>query len=356
LFRSLAGLRSWLLYTWLIFVGYQMLQSPRQLQQVYVAMLLLSIVTGVYGVYQWQQGPEALVGQSAVLDMYAERMAWTDEATGQRVFRAFSTFVMPGAFGHSMAMGLLVVVVLAGAKGLTKWVKYLAFLSGPIMAAGLVASGARTAMAGLALGILIIVFLRRGRGSGLILMLLVVGVWVSTSLTTNSVSSRYATLLDPEIATQWMGPLWHGIIIASDYPMGAGMGYTTGLPGFLGKSNVFSGMKTASVDSGVGTAAAELGFAGMLIFIFLMVQLAICPLRVWRLQENGVLKELTLIPVAFAVITAVSSVSSGIAASPPFSIYFWILVGMTFRVPYLLPPRSQSRMEAPPCLASTGIA
>ena len=54
LIRSLAGLRSWLLYTWLMFVGYEMLQSTRQLHQTLVWTMLLAIGAGAYGLYQWK--------------------------------------------------------------------------------------------------------------------------------------------------------------------------------------------------------------------------------------------------------------------------------------------------------------
>ena len=35
LLRSLAGFRSWLLYMWLLFAGYEMLHSSRQIRQMY---------------------------------------------------------------------------------------------------------------------------------------------------------------------------------------------------------------------------------------------------------------------------------------------------------------------------------
>src|SRR5205085_1334894 len=123
--RSLAGLRSWILYAWLMFSGYEMLRSPRQIKQIYFLILSLCILTALYGLYQWHQGPAALKGQSEVLDQYAERMNWEEQGTGS-VFRAFSTFVQPGTFGYNMSMGLIVTIVLLSMPSAGRPIKALA--------------------------------------------------------------------------------------------------------------------------------------------------------------------------------------------------------------------------------------
>jgi hypothetical protein len=363
LLRSLAGFRSWMLYTWLIFAGYGMLQSSRQLKQIYGVILSLSIVTALYGVYQWHAGPSALVGQNATLDFFAERWAWGGGGEGEtRVFRAFSTFVMPASFGTNMALGLLIALVMIGARGISRGARYLAIAGTPLMAAGLAASGSRGPLVILVLGVAVISVLRKGKKTGLVLLLAVSAAWGATSLTTSLIGLRFSTLLNvPYVNGRWMKPLQYGLTIATQHPLGMGLGYAAGMPvlGSVSSANsvspnnyspgsLFHGIQTTDVDSGIGIAAAELGFAGMLMFIFLLLQTAICPLRDWRRLPDGQLKDLLLAPVSFSLVFALTAVVSPMNASLPHSIYFWLLIGMTFKAPYLC----SAQAEVPSVIAA----
>lgn len=348
LLRTLAGLRSWLLYTWLMFVGYGMLRSRRQVQQIYVVLTLLSIVTALYGLYQWHQGPSALVGYNRVLDAQVTRMGWSDRNTGW-VFRAFSTFVMPGAFGSNMAMGLLVAYVLIGTRQISAKIKCLAAAGSPLLLAGIAASGSRAAVVDLVLGLAIILLLRRGRAAVSVVLLLAAGAWLATSLTTKTIGARYDTLLDKEyVIGKWMEPLKLGIETACRFPLGKGLGYTAGLPQLLGDSRSFSHIETMNIDSGLGVAAAELGFAGLAIFVLLLTQLAICPLRSWKRAPDGALKDLLVIPVCFSLVFVLTSIVAPMSGSLPQSAYTWLLIGMVFRIPYLPPEEVASVSPTPP--------
>jgi O-antigen ligase len=343
--RSLAGFRSWIVYTWLVFAGYNMLQSRRQLQQIYAALIALSIVTALYGIYQWKQGPAALMGQSAVLDQYATKMDWTEQGTGRSVFRAFSTFGLPGAFGHNMAMGLLVAVVVLCSRGVPRYLRSMCLLGAPLMLAALAASGARSPAVMLAVGLLVIISLRGGRVSLPLMLVAGAGLWATATLVSSSLASRYATILDVEASIQkWWLPLARGLAIAADNPFGKGLGYTAGMPWLLSGGKGFAGIETTNVDSGIGVAAAELGFFGLAIFLLFLIQLARRPLQTWRQLPEGTLKDLLLAPVTFSLVFALTSVITVISASLPFSIYMWLLLGMVFKAPYLPVEESQSTM------------
>jgi hypothetical protein len=360
LLRSLAGFRSWMLYTWLVFAGYEMLQSGRQLQQIYVTLLALSALTGLYGVYQWHAGPSALLGQNATLDYLAERWAWGGGTEGQtRVFRAFSTFVMPASFGTNMALGLLIAVIVLTAKGISLRVRFLALAAMPVMAAGLAASGSRGPLVILVLGLAVIAVLRKGKSAGLVLVLAAFAACGAMGLTTRSIGLRYATLLNvPYVNGRWMKPLQYGLAIAARHPFGMGMGYAAGMP-VLGSTlsgdsvspnhystgSILHGIQTTDIDSGVGIAAAELGFFGLLIFVFLLIQTAACPLRCWRRIPDGQLKDLLLAPVTFSIVFAMTAVVSPMNASLPHSIYFWLLIGMVFKATSLRPAQAPTRPD-----------
>ena len=305
-------------------------------------ILVLSTVTAIYGIYQWHQGPAALLGQNATLDFFAERMTWGGGREGDTsVFRAFSTFVMPGSFELNMALGLIVALVLIGAKGTPRRSRHLVIAAMPLMAAGLVASGSRSPLVILVLGIAVLSVLRRGRSTGVALLLSVAAVWGAVSLTTSLVGWRYATLLDLGfVNARWLGPLRYTFTIAMHNPLGKGLGYAVGMPvlGRVASAHSFSldtyatgslshGIQTTNVDSGLGIAAAELEFPGVLIFLMLLASLALCPFRSWQRTADAPLKDLLLAPVTMALVFVMTAAVSSLNASLPQSIYFWILIG-----------------------------
>src|SRR5205823_4863769 len=102
-------------------------------------------------------------------------------------------------------------------------------------------------------------------------------------------------------------------------PLGKGLGYTAGMPILLNKGQAFSEVETLNVDSGIGAAAAELGILGVLIFLYLLLQLASCPLQSWRRIPEGALKDLMLVPVTFALTFSITSVLVPMSASLPYS-------------------------------------
>jgi hypothetical protein len=337
--RSLAGLRSWLLYTWLLFAGYSMLQSRRQIEQFYAIILGFSLVTAAYGLHQWHQGPKALTEQTTnrTLQRYGAAYTWGAGKSG-RVFRAFSTYVTPAAFGTNMMLGLLVALVVICRKGGTRTLRYLAISAAPLMAAGLAASGSRAPMVSLVVGMATILFLYRGRAAIPLALLALCGVVAATNLTTSLVGQRFASILDFPFAMQkWSGPLGVGLGIAAKDPFGRGLGYTQGMPWLLSNRDALGTVETTNVDSGIGAAAAELGVIGVLIFLYMLTQLTVCPLRSWRSIPQEELKSLLIAPVAFAITLAVTAVIGSLNAFLPQSIYFWLLIGMVFKAPYLPP-------------------
>lgn len=342
--RSLAGLRSWLLYTWLLFSGYAMLQSRRQIEQFYLVILAFSLVTAAYGLHQWHQGPKALRQQRSnrTLRRYADAYSW-GAGNKERVFRAFSTYTTPAAFGTNMMLGLLVALVVICRKGGPRLLRYLAIGGAPLMAAGLAASGSRAPVVSLAVGMAAILLLYRGRAAIPLALLGVCGVWAAVNLTTTQVGTRFASILDVSYVMQkWAGPLAVGLEIAAKEPFGGGLGYTQGMPWLLSNRDALGTVETTNVDSGIGAAAAELGFIGLVIFLGMLWQLILCPLRSWRTIPNEEIKSLLIAPVAFAITLAVTAVIGSLNAFLPQSIYFWLLIGMVFKAPYLPAEPGQS--------------
>ncbi len=356
LIRSLAGLRSWVLYLWLTFAGYEMLKDARQIRQVCIVMLVMSILTALYGIYQWRQGPVALVGHSDVLNDYARNMRFED-ASGHRHFRAFSTYVLPSTYGTNMMIGLLVGFVLITARTCPRWLKGLAIVGSPLMAAGILTSGSRGPLVTLLVAAIVVLLLRRLRGAVPVLAVGIGGLSVAVTLTTAAVISRFASGFDPDLlVNKWMVPLQIGLKVGWEYPFGRGLGYTAGVPSLGAFREAARGFNQFNIDSGVGAAAAELGLFGMLLYLGLVAAVAVVPLRVWRRLPEGQMRDDLLVAVMLGLIFAFTCVIAVPHASLPWSVYLWVLLGMLFKAPQLLVAREATPMvelmELPPRVRS----
>lgn len=337
--RSLLGLRSWLLYLSFYLVGLYTLRSERQVDRLYIALLTLGALTAGYGIYQWQAGPEAFASWSDYYGQYA-RLTWS--AHSGAVFRAFSTFVMPGAFGGSMALLMLLAFgIIISSRFQTIWrvVAAIAFFT---MGVGIAASGSRGPIVQLLLaGVVALAFVQGIRRKfGVVFKATVMGGTAGmlvVFLIGPAISERFTTIFDPQaFFWKWFGPFMDGIRIAQAHPFGMGMGFTAGVPQFI-SNPVIQNLPTMSIDSGYGSAAAELGVIGLGLFIYFAFKVGIEGFRVWRRMPVGRLRDLLFGPALFAATFPLVSVIFQPQATLPSSIFFWLLIGILMRAERLEP-------------------
>jgi len=335
--RSVLGLRSWLLYLGFYFVGLYTLRSVEQLERLYAVLLALGFITAVYGIYQWQAGPESFANWSEYYGGYA-RLAWL--AQSGAVFRAFSTFVAAGTFGGNMALLMLLAFSAAASSRIRLWWRVLAAATFAAMGVGIAASGSRGPLAHLllaaGLGLALTPGLRRRvivvfmavvmAGAALVLVVYTIGPIVG---------ERFSTILDPQsFFWKWFGPLTYGIRIAQEHPFGMGLGYTAGVPQFV-SNPLFQDLPSANVDSGYGSAAAEFGLLGLALFGYFAVKVGIEGPRAWKRLPAGRLRDLMFAPALLAGTYPLVSVIFQPQATLPSSIYSWLLIGMLMKAPTL---------------------
>ena len=348
--RSLMGLRSWLLYLSFYFVGFYTLRSIKQLERLYTLLLTLGVVTAAYGVYQWRAGPESFASWSDYYAGYA-RITWS--AQSGQVFRAFSTFVMPGTLGGNMALLMLLAFgIVASSRFRRRW-RIIAAAAFAVMGAGIAASGSRGAVA------LLLV-------AGAVALAASPGVWRKVTVAFGAtlvaataavlaifligpvVSERFSSIFDPQaFFWKWFGPFAYGIRLAREHPFGMGIGFTAGVP-HVSSSPVIQELPTETIDSGYGSAAAELGIVGLGVFAYFAVKVAIEGLRAWRRLRPGRLRDLLLGPTLYAGIYPLVSFVFQPQATLPSSIYLWLLIGMLMKAPEL-----QRQLDADQLLPST---
>jgi hypothetical protein len=335
--RSLMGLRSWLLYLSFYFVGLYTFRTPRQLERIYALLLTLGVVTAAYGIYQWRAGPEAFASWSDYYGQYA-RLTWF--AQSGEVFRAFSTFVMPGAFGGSMALLMMLAFsVVASSRLRTRW-RVISAVAFAVMGVGIAASGSRGSAAHLLLAGAVALVASPGvirklnvvtrttlmAGAGVALVVLMLGPMMS---------ERFATIFDPQAYFwKWFGPFKYGISLAQQHPFGMGMGFTAGVPQFI-SSPVIQGLPHEYIDSGYGSAAAELGVLGLGLFIYLALRVGVEGLRTWRRLPAGRLRDMLLGPALYAGTYPIVMLVFQPQATLPNTLLLWLLIGMLMKAPAL---------------------
>lgn len=335
--RSALGLRSWLLYLCFFFVGLYTLRSTRQLERLYALLLALGFITAAYGIYQWRAGPQSFANWSEYYGRYAS-LAWS--ASSGAVFRAFSTFVAAGTFGSNMGLLMLLSLsVVASPRIPARW-RILAAATFAVMGVGIGASGSRGPIVHLLFAAAIALTLipgiwRRITVVFVTVVMAAVAVVVVAYVIGPIVSERFATIFDPQaFFWKWFGPLSEGIRIAKEHPFGMGLGYTAGVPLFI-SNPVFQDLPATNLDSGYGSAAAELGLLGFGLFTYFALKVGIEGFRTWRRLPVGRLRDLLLGPALLAATYPIVSVIAQPQAALPSSIYFWLLIGMLMKAPAL---------------------
>jgi hypothetical protein len=353
LMRGVMGFRSLFLCSGLAFAGYVAFRSEKQIIRIYWWLIVLGVVTGTFGIYQWFAGPEVVATWGGSYKYFATTMYWhRDRNSGETVFRAFSTFAQPGVFGS--AMSYLTLIALAGVlSSVTHVAARMAFgLATVVMLSGLVASGSRSALIEVVLGAVLMVGLNGGiaRRLGLIAKVsLVVGLalYLGNRLVGSVAITRFGTILLPQsYFWRWFNPLAEGVRMGLLSPFGFGLGYTSGGPFFVSDGWVSDlGNVGQNVDSGIGAVATDLGIGGLVLYVYFMFKVAEACVVAWRALPPGRLKDMMLAPAAFGILgLLVSPISNVMRPSIPPAIIYWFLVGALVKSPLVARASMQARL------------
>src|SRR2546426_1087900 len=114
-----------------------------------ILLIVLGSVTAAYGAVQWNAGPESFQQWSPAYAEYAVRMNWSVEE-GVR-FRAFSTFVAPGAFAGNMALLMSLAFTVVASSRLSPVHRIFALGAFGVMGTGIAVSGSRAPLVHLVL-------------------------------------------------------------------------------------------------------------------------------------------------------------------------------------------------------------
>lgn len=263
---SLAAMRGWCFASLMYCLGYHLTESITQIKGYFYVLVLLGVITALYGI---RQSPEE-VQRRAVQDAhFAERYKGIYYATssGKLELRRFSTFVSSGVFGSVMAFVSIFAIVLFTDPTENKTERVLLMIALIPLAYALVLSGARSALIMLAAGFLTIAWCRRKFQTFILLpAALLFALNYGIERTGGNAGERYETLLQKEtVVMRMLIPTVIGWRSLEENPIGFGLGKSGySVPFFLSGRTGYNDYRAA--DGDLGCLMIEMGALGLIFF------------------------------------------------------------------------------------------
>ena len=359
---GLLGLKLYFFYVPLMYAGYALLRTGRDLERFLVYSIGLGIVIAGLGIAQSILGlsflnPGTLAPELEELG----NLTRYSPITGQTVLAPTSVFVSSGRFALYM---VLVAILALGAQAYLLLARRrraaYGFLGIGVVLVGAMQSGSRgsivfvgASIMALSAGFLWGAPWRWGQGHRLVkafrqaLFIGAVGLYLMVQFFPNKIGASwafYSETLDPRSSASelqnraWDYPLANLVVglQSSDWLFGRGTG-TASLGTQYVAQLLHEPRPEGWAENGWGTLILEMGIVGPILWIFWTVTLLV---GAWRIVKQ--LRETLYFPIAFSIFWYVflllGPISySGMAAYQNYimNAYAWILIGMLYRLPYL---------------------
>lgn len=357
---GLLGLRMYFFYVPLLFVGYALVRSERDLRRFFVFNLALAAVVGGLGIAQGIIGLDFLNPAELAPELHLARLVRQAPITGALVPRPTSVFVSDGRFAWYMLLAFL--LGLGGtAYALTRRDRKAPMLAAAtgIVALAIVMSGSRgTFMYALGSTAVLVAGLRWGasrplrarvmRGTQLVLLGVGLGIVLVLMLFPKAVGARWAFYYETiapwsptsELAWRVWGHPVANLLSAFTFPgwlLGYGIGtsslgvqYVTGRLGLPAPG--------IGVESGYGTLILELGILGLLLWLLWTTALVREGWKVLRRLRGSPLFPIGVAVLWFAFLLLFPFTFGGMQPYQNFvfNAYLWLLLGILFRLPALV--------------------
>ena len=333
---QLAGLRAWTMFPVSCLVALTIIRTPGQVRAYVGLILILGLITGVYGILQYRAGPQVAIDVAPLANVRHGGTVFY-VAGGQAEFRAFSTFTFPAPFAGFMVFALILATALVVSRHRPRGQRWMAALLIPVLFVGMTVSGTRAALITL-LGGLALIGLYRGFGLRelLVLPLLLIALHLGSLLTSGSIMSRYATLYakEAELWTYVYAPMLTAVRAIGQAPFGLGLGRTgVGVPAALGAGMppgyfVFS-------DGDIGRAAAEMGLIGLALLALLVFGLLPFAHRATKRLLKSVDEDLALGLGPLVLATGVLVLIGSPLSSAPHGTIWYFLFGALVKLAML---------------------
>ncbi len=359
-FYGFLGLKLYFLYVPLMYLGYALMDSEKDLRRFFMFNALLLLVVGGLGIAQAVIGPKFLNPATLQEDIRTSSTLYRiSPITGQMAFRPSSVFVSVGRFQNLIIASWIILVGFGGYLLLRSKVgRALAYVSIGVLAGAAVMSTSRGVVMWCGGSTLVIVaaFLwgapwkkkevtkvfRSLQRVALLGGLTIVGLAVLFPEEVGSRVAIYSETLSPYSPTSELAhrtrdyPLQNFLSAFSTprWPYGYGIG--TASLGIQYVSRILKAPNTGvSVENGYGQIVVEMGIVGLLLWIILGFAIAA---SAWKVVKN--LRGSPWFPLAFVIFWLVFLVffpmgyySLTFYQDFLVNAYLWILLGILFRLP-----------------------
>jgi len=362
IFYGLMGFKLYFYYIPLLFVGYALVDTEKELRRLFVISLGLAAVICSLGIAQAILGHTFLNPEHPAEDIrYLSQLYRVAPISGVIIYRPTSVFVSDGRFSSYLMLAFLLSIGFAGYLILRTRKGRLATFGVLVIIAGAIAMcGSRGALVwGLVdAAVTAAAFFwgapwRQGEAMRIVrtLQRVILGVGLAVVILLMSypeaLLSRFAfynetmSLDSPasELVYRARDYPLRNFLAAFDYPRwpyGYGLGTAS-----LGAQYVARIMHTPpmpiGVESGYGEIVLELGIVGLVLWI--IMTLSVC-FSAWRVTKK--LKGTPLFPIAFVIfwytfLVLIPFTYNGLNTYENFvmNAYLWLMLGVLFRLPHL---------------------
>ena len=347
---ELAGLRAWSVMPLACLIGLSVVRTPGHVRAYIGWIVLLCVVTAIYGIRQYQVGPAAALSVSGLAtERHGTSVFYALATGGEREFRAFSTFTFPAPFAGMMVFGMLLVGAAAISRSVATHWRVLCVLLLPLFFQGMTVSGTRAGLVTLLVGFIALARFRRldWRAAALTAPLLL-GVHFAAVLTSGHAFERFSSVAMRE-GLLW-GYVFTPIIIAGrtlqDAPFGLGLGRTgIGVPyrwAIAMPKDFF-----VWSDGDIGRAAVEMGVVGLLlvgVILFFLLPAAYRAVRVLVAEEHDD-GDVAMGAGALVLSTGGLVLIGSPLSTVPHGVIWWFLLGALIKLAMLR--RDQADAAAP---------
>jgi hypothetical protein len=330
---KVAGLRAWAEFPVACLIALSVIKSRGQARAYVGLILLLCVITAIYGIVQYRAGPELALGTELARIRHGPTVFYT-VAAGRAEFRAFSTFTFPAPFAGMMVTGMFLATGIAVSAGRPRWQRWIAGLLFPLFFLGMTVSGTRAALIILAVGLLLIGVYRGLTLRQLLLVpVVVVGLYGATLLTSGRIVARWRSAIMEE------GVLWNyvysPITIAhralAEAPFGLGLGRSgVGVPFTIMRS--YPPGYIVGSDGDIGRAAVEMGVFGLVLLAVTLLALLPYVARAMRLLVQTPSEDVGLGFGALVLATGLTILIGSPLSSVPQATIWWFFLGSLLKL------------------------
>lgn len=365
LLLALAGLRVWMLWMPVFFPVYYYFRSRATVMKFLTVVLAINLPVSIYGIIQGNIGYEhtkVIPGFYAVTKWYQSDVhepAGDEQELGgseaiDREFnpimsvRACAIHISPGTFGSMscilvlLSMGMAICVTRPSAR-------FWCIVSALAAIGGMLASGSRAPVFGLAGGLIALILLSPRRAGMIAAVLLVgmLGIFVLKDVTGAGAERLQKRLSVSDAIERTMYPFRVGFESVMERPFGTGIATGVGIGRVFYGSDLKSAEGYRWVENEFGRALIELGAIGTFFWVLMLSRVMMESIRTAMRMASTDLSGLSAAVVAAMVSVVVQlGVGSALYNAHP-GLYFWIFAAAIVRLgEFAVQERKQAEQDA----------